>query len=63
MRDRYLKWDYKDYKWAHAIMSKSGVSILPAGNLIATVGFGPDAIPSMPPEPPQPTSPMASFAA
>lgn len=44
-----------DYKWAYAIMANSGVSIVPAGNLIANVGFGPEATHCTTPKPPEPT--------
>jgi hypothetical protein len=44
-----------DYKWAYAIMANSGVSIVPSVNLIANVGFGPDATHCTTPRPPEPT--------
>jgi len=47
-----------DYKWAYAIMANGGTSIVPAGNLIANVGFGPDATHCTTPKPPEPTYPL-----
>ena len=47
-----------DYKWAYAIMANSGVSIVPSGNLIANVGFGPGATHCTTPKPPEPTYPV-----
>jgi hypothetical protein len=47
-----------DYKWAYAIMANSGVSIVPSGNLIANVGFGPDATHCTTAKPPEPTYPL-----
>lgn len=47
-----------DYKWAYAILANAGVSIVPRGNLIANVGFGPDATHCTTPKPPEPTYPL-----
>jgi hypothetical protein len=47
-----------DFKWAYAIMANSGLSIVPAANLIANVGFGPDATHCTTPKPPEPTYPI-----
>jgi hypothetical protein len=48
-----------DYKWAYAILANSGVSIVPAGNLVANVGFGPEATHCTTSKPPEPTYPLA----
>ena len=35
--------DTWDYQWTYAVLSNSGLSVLPNKNLISNIGFGPDA--------------------
>lgn len=39
--------DTWDYQWTYAVLSNSGLSILPNKNLISNIGFGPDATHTM----------------
>lgn len=44
-----------DFKWAYAVLANAGISVVPKGNLIANVGFGPEATHCTTPKAPDPT--------